>query len=74
MLVVTSLTRQLSRQPAHASRRSVHPVGMAVDLRHSWTRRCHRWLERELLRLEKAGAVQATWEADPPHYHVAVYR
>ena len=73
-LVVTSLTRPLNQQPRHASARSVHPAGIAADLRHSWTVRCHRWLERELLRQEAAGAVQATWEADPPHYHVAVYR
>ena len=32
-LVVTSLTRPLSHQPRNASDRSVHPTGMAIDLR-----------------------------------------
>ena len=34
-LVVTSLTRPTTRQPRNASDRSVHPTGMAVDLRRS---------------------------------------
>ncbi len=34
-LVVTSLTRPLSRQPRNASSRSVHPTGMALDVRRS---------------------------------------
>jgi hypothetical protein len=44
-LVVTSLTRPTSRQPANASRRSVHPTGMAVDLRAPASTACRRWLE-----------------------------
>src|SRR6476659_3787085 len=32
-LVVTSLTRPLDKQPANAHALSVHPAGMAVDLR-----------------------------------------
>src|SRR6185503_10600232 len=35
-MVVTSLTRPLSEQPRNASDRSVHPTGMAVDLRRPW--------------------------------------
>ena len=34
-LVVTSLTRPIGNQPRNASRRSVHPTGMAIDLRRS---------------------------------------
>src|SRR5690606_14643149 len=32
-LTVTSLTRPINQQPANASQASVHPTGMAVDLR-----------------------------------------
>ena len=72
-LVVTSLTRPLNRQPGNASPRTVHPTGMAVDLRWSLRRDCRSWMEDVLLHLERAGAVEATRERDPPHYHVAVY-
>lgn len=72
-LVVTSLTRPLNRQPRNASAESVHPTGMAVDLRWSLRRECRSWLEDVLLHLERVGAVEATRERDPPHYHIAVY-
>lgn len=72
-LVVTSLTRPLNRQPGNASAESVHPTGMAVDLRWSLRRECRSWLEDVLLHLERVGAVEATRERAPPHYHIAVY-
>lgn len=72
-LVVTSLTRPQSRQPSNASSRSVHPTGMAVDLRRSNTRKCRAWLEDTLLFLESQGVVEATRERRPPHYHVALF-
>jgi LysM repeat protein len=72
-LVVTSLTRPTTRQPRNASDRSVHPTGMAVDLRYSHSRSCRAWLERVLLQLEAAGVVEATRERFPVHYHVAVF-
>lgn len=72
-LVVTSLTRPTSKQPRNASERSVHPTGMALDLRYSRSRACRQWLEGVLLSLEKAGVVEATRERFPPHYHVAVF-
>lgn len=72
-LVVTSLTRPTSRQPRNASDRSVHPTGMALDLRYSRSRRCRQWLEGVLLSLEKTGVLEATRERFPPHYHVAVF-
>lgn len=72
-LVVTSLTRPTSRQPRNASDRSVHPTGMALDIRHSPSAGCRRWLEAVLLGLEKRGVIEATRERFPPHYHVAVY-
>jgi LysM repeat protein len=72
-LVVTSLTRPANRQPNNASDRSVHPTGMAVDLRYSRSRRCRQWLEGVLVKLEEAGLLEATRERYPAHYHVAVF-
>ena len=72
-LVVTSLTRPRNRQPYNASSRSVHPTGMALDLRRSWRSSCRRYLEQALLRLEAAGVVEAAYERTPPHYHVALF-
>ncbi|MBT8396026.1 MAG: LysM peptidoglycan-binding domain-containing protein [Gemmatimonadetes bacterium] len=72
-LVVTSMTRPLTRQPRNASSRSVHPTGMAIDVRRSNSRACRSWLEGVLLSLEEAGVLEATRESYPPHYHVAVY-
>jgi hypothetical protein len=72
-LVVTSLTRPITRQPPNASVISVHPTGMAVDLRRSDSAGCRQWLEAVLLDLENKGVVEATREQYPPHYHVAVF-
>lgn len=72
-LVVTSLTRPTTRQPVNASDRSVHPTGMAVDLRYSHSRPCRSWLEQVLSDLEGEGVLEATRERYPFHYHVAVF-
>ena len=72
-LVVTSLTRPTSGQPANASDKSVHPTGMALDLRTPRSRGCRTWLEAVLLDLERAGVIDATLERFPVHYHVAVF-
>jgi len=72
-LVVTSLTRPADRQPRNASPLSVHPTGMAVDLRRSSRPACRAWLEKNLLALEGDGVIEATKERHPPHYHVAVF-
>jgi hypothetical protein len=72
-LVVTSLTRPTTNQPRNAHVLSVHPAGMAVDLRVSGKAGCRRWLERTLLSLESAQVLDATRERNPPHYHVAVF-
>jgi hypothetical protein len=72
-LVVTSLTRPTTRQPRNASDRSVHPTGMALDLRYSRDRNCRRWLEGVLVELERAGLLEATLERRPVHYHVALF-
>jgi hypothetical protein len=72
-LIVTSLTRPLSRQPRNSSNLSVHPTGMAIDVRRSWSPACRSWLERVLLQLEGSGVLEATRERFPPHYHMAIY-
>jgi LysM repeat protein len=72
-LVVTSLTRPTTKQPRNASDQSVHPAGMAADLRISRTTKCRAWLERVLLSLEGKGVLEATREHYPAHYHVAVF-
>ena len=72
-LVVTSLTRPTSRQPRNASEISVHPTGIALDLRRSERTACRQWLEANLLDLEGKGVIEATRERWPAHYHVAVF-
>lgn len=72
-LVVTSLTRPTTRQPHNASPLSVHPTGMAADLRISSRPACRAWIENTLLILEGQGVVEATRERHPPHYHVTLF-
>jgi hypothetical protein len=72
-LVVTSATRPITRQPRNASEISVHPTGIAVDLRRSDRGSCRRYLETTLLSLEGKGLIEATREHWPAHYHVAVF-
>ena len=72
-LVVTSLTRPSSRQPRNASPRSVHPTGMALDLRRPSNPACRSWLARVLIQLEGSGVLEVSEERRPPHYHVAVF-
>jgi hypothetical protein len=71
-LVVTSGVRPETRQPANSSQRSVHPTGMAVDLRRPQGF-CLTWLRRTLLDLEGQGVIEATEEHHPAHFHVAVF-
>lgn len=72
-MVVTSLTRPFSEQPPNAHQLSVHPAGMAVDLRVPQNPECREFLESRLLDKEEEGLVDITHERAPPHYHVAVY-
>jgi hypothetical protein len=72
-LVVTSVTRPTSRQPKNAHPLSVHPAGMAVDLRISSSNSCVTWLENTLLDLEGEDLLDVTREVHPPHLHVAVF-
>jgi hypothetical protein len=70
-MVVTSATRPMSRRLANASSMSVHPTGMAVDLRKP-SGSCLTWLRKTLLAAERRGEIEATEERRPPHFHVAV--
>jgi LysM repeat protein len=72
-LVVTSLIRPTDQQPPNSSPLSVHPTGMALDLRVSSDRRCRVWLESALVGLEASGTLEAARERRPPHYHVVVF-
>jgi Family of unknown function (DUF5715) len=72
-LVVTSLVRPTSEQPRNSHPLSVHPAGMAADLRVSSNGECRSWLESTLLALESGGLLDVTRERYPPHYHVALF-
>jgi hypothetical protein len=72
-LVVTSAVRPVSQQPRNAHELSVHPAGMAVDVRVSDRPSCRRWIEAELVALGERGVLSGIRERTPPHYHVAVY-
>ena len=71
-LVVTGATRPLSVRLANSSPRSVHPTGIALDLRRP-AGKCLTWLRRTLLQLERNGVIEATEERRPPHFHVVVF-
>jgi hypothetical protein len=72
-LVVTSLVRPRAEQPSNASALSVHPAGMAVDIRVPADATRRHWLERTLLAFESAGVLDVTRELHPSHFHVAVF-
>ena len=71
-LMVTSAARPTSRQPRNANPYSVHPTGIAIDIRRPPAGPCQRWLRGALARLEDQGFVEATEERHPVHLHVAV--
>ena len=72
-LVVTSATRPKSMRLRNSVTESVHPTGMAVDLRKPTRGSCLRWLRQTLLDVEGEGVIDATEERRPPHFHVAVF-
>ena len=73
-LVVTSGVRPATRQPRNSiGELSVHPTGMAIDLRKPRKTKCLRWLRATLLDLESGNVLEATEEHVPAHFHVAVF-
>jgi len=71
-LTVTSAARPTSRQPRNSNPYSVHPTGIAVDLRRPPAGPCQTWLRNALAELETKGFIEATEERHPVHLHVAV--
>lgn len=72
-LVVTSAVRPTSVRLPNSVVKSVHPTGLALDLRAP-RGRCRPWLRDELLSLERDGIIDATEERHPVHFHLIVYR
>ncbi|MAD60502.1 MAG: hypothetical protein CMH49_03170 [Myxococcales bacterium] len=70
-LVITSLTRPINEQPRNGSKRSVHPAGIAADLRVP-PYACRKWLRNTLLSWETQGFIEATREKRPPHFHIVI--
>src|SRR3712207_2712482 len=71
-LVITSALRPMSKRPRNGSVKSVHPTGIAVDVRKPKRRLCRDWLRQLLLQHEREGAIEATEEFRPPHFHIVV--
>ena len=71
-LIVTSAARPTNRQPRNSNPYSVHPTGIAVDLRRPPAGPCQTWLRKALAELEEQGYIEATEERRPVHLHVAV--
>ena len=71
--MVTSGIRPRSMRLVNSVDKSVHPTGMAVDLRKPARSACLSWLRRTLSAIEADGRIEATEEHHPPHFHVAVF-
>ena len=71
LLVITSALRPKSRQPANSTDRSVHPAGMAIDLRKP-SGKCLTWLRSTLVALEEKGVVEAMAQGAVAGYPVDV--
>lgn len=71
-IIVTSGIRPTARRLRNSHVKTVHPTGMAVDIRKS-PGNCRVWLRKALLGLESQGLIEAIEESRPPHFHIAVY-
>ena len=81
-LVVRDALRITNEQPSNGSNYSVHPAGMAVDLRvRDIGEACESWMNNYLLEKEAEGRVDATREywkmvrgqkVPNPHFHLVV--
>lgn len=74
MMVVTSALRPKEKSPRNGSPWTVHPTGIAVDIRKPRNQACKPWLRQVLLDYQNQGYVDATEEFHPPHFHVAVIK
>lgn len=72
-LTVTSAMRPTSVHLANSVEKTVHPTGMALDLRAP-RNGCIGWMRTALISYERQGVVEATEEHHPAHFHVAVLR
>jgi hypothetical protein len=72
-LTVTSAMRPTSVRLANSVEKTVHPTGMALDLRTP-RNGCRAWMRSALVGYERSGIVEATEEHHPAHFHVAVLR
>jgi hypothetical protein len=71
-MVITSALRLTTQKLRNSISDTVHPTGMALDIRLP-PRKCRKWFEARKKYLEYKGVIQATRERWPPHYHVVVY-
>lgn len=72
-LRVNDATRLVSERPRNGSVFSVHPAGMAADLRIiNLSERCYQVLSHLLHQAEAEVRTDATREHYPPHYHIVV--
>jgi LysM repeat protein len=71
-LTLTSAARPTSKQPHNANPHSVHPTGIAVDIRRPYRGPCLDWVRTALTELERKGIIEATEEHHPVHLHIAV--
>ena len=72
-LTVTGAGRLTSERPSTGSIYSVHPTGMAVDLRvRNLSQYCELWLNGYLEAMEQEVRIDATREHNPPHFHTVV--
>lgn len=71
-LTIRGAGRTIAERPSNGSHHSVHPAGMALDLRVWLSVECHAQLEEILAARERLGQADATREHNPPHFHVVV--
>jgi cell envelope opacity-associated protein A len=72
-MVVTSAVRPTTMRLANSVDKSVHPTGMAIDLRKPRNAKCLTWLRNTLIALDATGVLEAVEERSPPHFHVAIF-
>lgn len=73
LLVVKDALRLTSERPSNGSLYSVHPAGMAVDIRTKYIpTECADWLRAYTSQKEAEGKVDGTQEWKPEHLHVVV--